>query len=346
MMLRVGIMGAGMMGMAHAQAYRAAGAQIVGVTDADGGRAADLTARFGGEVYPSLAALAAAGLDAVSVCLPHNLHVAAARLAAEHHAHVLMEKPLANTLAEAQQIVDVCEGAGVKLMVGFIQRFLTGVQQLRTQVGDGTFGRIGLAVEYLAAGGAWPVVPPWYRQRAAAGGGIMMIGNIHTIDRLRWLLGSEVETVYGAVQQIGPEGDVEDIGSAMIRYASGAQATVIGVRSPLATHRRRWTLELYGEHAEASLALQQTNAQTLETITAEGLRTVSVPAEDPFLAEIREFVAAIEEDRAPAPGGRDGLVSLATVLAIYESARTGLPVNVPDYLRALGSAPPLRSTQP
>ena len=76
------------------------------------------------------------------------------------------------------------------------------------------------------------------------------------------------------------------------------------------------------------------------------LRTVAVPAEDPFLAEIGEFVAAIEEDRAPTPGGRDGLVSLATVLAIYESARTGLPVNVPDYLRAPESAPPLRSTQP
>ena len=264
MTLRVGIMGAGMMGVAHAQAYRAAGAQIVGVTDADGGRAADLAARFGGEVYPSLEALAAAGLDAVSVCLPHNLHLAAARLAAQHRAHVLMEKPLANTLAEAHQIVDACEGAGVKLMVGFIQRFLTGVQQLRVQIATAP-----------SAGSAWrsSTWQPAARGRscrsgtdsaAAAGGGIMMIGNIHTVDRLRWLLGSEAETVYGAVQQIGPEGDVEDIGSAMIRYASGAQATVIGVRSPLAPHRRRWTLELYGERAEASLraaADQRTDAR-------------------------------------------------------------------------------------
>jgi predicted dehydrogenase len=346
MTLRVGIMGAGMMGVAHAQAYRAAGVQIAGVTDADGGRAADLAERFGGEVYPSLEALAAAGLDAVSVCLPHNLHLAAARLAAQHRAHVLMEKPLANTLAEAQQIVDACEGAGVKLMVGFIQRFLTGVQQLRAQIADGAFGRIGLAVEHLAAGGPWPVVPPWYRQRSAAGGGIMMIGNSHTTDRLRWLLDSEAETVYGAIQQIGPEGDVEDVASAVIRYRSGVQATVIGVRSPLATHRRRWTLDLYGERAEASFALQNTNEQALEITTAAGVQAQAVPPENPFLAEIREFVTAIEAGREPAPNGRDGMMALATVLAIYESARTGLPVNVPDYLRAPESAPPLRSTQP
>jgi predicted dehydrogenase len=121
---------------------------------------------------------------------------------------------------------------------------------------------------------------------------------------------------------------------------------VIGVRSPLATHRRRWTLDLYGERAEASFALQYTNEQTLETTTAEGAQTLTVPPEDPFLTEIREFATAIEEDREPAPNGRDGVMALATVLAIYESARTGLPVNVPDYLRAPESAPPLRRAQP
>lgn len=278
----------------------------------------------------------AAGVDAVSVCLPHHLHLPAALLAAENRAHVLMEKPLANSLDEAHQIVDACRGAGVKLMVGYIQRFLTGVQELRGLVAAGMFGRMGLAVEHLAAGGPWPVVPPWYRQRAAAGGGIMMIGNSHTVDRLRWLLDSEADTVYGAVQRIGPDGDVEDVGSAMIRYRSGAQATVIGVRSPLATHRRRWTLDLYGERAEASFALQHTNEQTLETTTAEGVQALTVPPEDPFLAEIREFTTAIEDDREPAPNGRDGLMALATILAIYESARIGLPVNVSDHL-TLGS---------
>jgi predicted dehydrogenase len=326
-----------MMGIAHAQAYHAVGAEIVGVIDSDSSRAAELARRFGGAVYSSPEMLVTAGLDAVSVCLPHHLHLPTARMAAENHLHVLMEKPLANTLSEAYQMIDLCDKAGVKLMVGFIQRFLTGVRNLRAQISDGKFGRIGLAVEYVAAGGVWPVAPAWYRQRAEAGGGIMMIGNIHTVDRLRWLLGSEAETVYGGVQQLFPIGDVEDIGSGIIRYASGTQATVIGFRSGLATHRRRWTMELYGERAEAALTLQNTNAQTLEITTAKGVQTINIPAEDPFQAEISEFMAAIHEDREPTPSGYDGLVSLATILATYESARTGQPINVPDYMRSFRS---------
>jgi predicted dehydrogenase len=256
-----------------------------------------------------------------------------------------MEKPLANTLSEARQIVDACGGAGVKLMVGFIQRFLTGARQLHDLAAGGAFGRIGLAVEYVAAGGAWPVVPAWYRQRSAAGGGITMIGNIHTVDRLRWILGSEIETVFGAVQQIGREGDVEDISSAVIRFASGAQASVTGMRSSLAAHQRRWTMDLYGELCEASFALKANNEQLVETTTIKGVQATAIPAEDPFLAEIGEFVAAIEGDRQPEPGGYDGLVSLATVLAIYESARTGLPVSVPNFLRAPAPDPQYGSIQ-
>lgn len=332
--IRVGIFGAGMMGVAHAQAYKASGTQIVGVTDVDASRAAELASRFGGQSYPSMEALMSAGVDAVSVCLPHHLHLPAAQLAARYHAHILMEKPLANTLIEARQIVDACGGADIKLMVGFIQRFLTGVRQLHSIVTAGTFGRIGLAVEYLAAGGAWPVVPAWYRQKAIAGGGIAMIGNIHTVDRLRWLLDSDVETAYAAVQQVGPEGDVEDISSAVLHYASGAQATVIGLRSPLATHRRRWTLDIYGENCEASLALQSNNEQSLDLTTSSGIQTVNIPAEDPFIPEIAEFLATIETNREPHPGGLEGLLSLATVLALYESARTSQPVNVPYFLRA------------
>lgn len=343
--IRVGIFGAGMMGVAHAQAYQACGVQIAGVTDVDASRAADLATRFGGKSYLSMEALMAAGVDAVSVCLPHHLHLPAAQLAARHHAHVLMEKPLANTLGEARQIVDACGGAGIKLMVGFIQRFMTGVRQLYSIINSGNFGRIGLAVEYLAAGGAWPVAPDWYRRKSAAGGGIAMIGNIHTVDRLRWLLGSDVETVYGAVQQIGPEGDVEDISSAVMHFTSGVQANVIGLRSPLAKHQRRWTLDIYGERCEASLALKYANEQSLQTTTLAGITTVEIPAEDPFIPEIGEFLAAIEANREPQPSGLDGLLSLATVLAIYESARIGQPVNVQNFMRAQESGSQQGSNQ-
>ncbi len=83
-----------------------------------------------------------------------------------------MEKPLAITLSEAKAIRSACQSANVRLMVGFIMRFLSTLQELRALIAAGTFGEIGLVVDYLAAGGAWPIVPSWYRKRAVAGGGI------------------------------------------------------------------------------------------------------------------------------------------------------------------------------
>ncbi len=74
----------------------------------------------------------------------------------------------------------------------------------------------------------------------------MMIGNIHSVDRIRWLLNSEVDTIYGVSRQIGLKGDVEDVGTATVVYQTGTHASIIGYRSPLKSHRRRHTLEIYG----------------------------------------------------------------------------------------------------
>ena len=90
MTLRVGILGAGMMGIAHAQAYHTSAAEIIGVVDVDPRRAGDLVSRFGGVVFQSFEALLSAEPDAVSICLPHNLHREAARVAAAHGVHVLI----------------------------------------------------------------------------------------------------------------------------------------------------------------------------------------------------------------------------------------------------------------
>ena len=174
--LRVGILGAGLMGQAHAQAYREAGIHLTGIADINQATATNLATRFDCEVFTSAEDLLSAGIDAVSICLPHSLHKEAALLAASQGKHILMEKPLAITLEEAETIVAACRSAKVRLMVGFIQRFLATLQELRALIVAGTFGEIGLVVDYLAAGGPWPVLPPWYLQRAIAGGGILMIG--------------------------------------------------------------------------------------------------------------------------------------------------------------------------
>ena len=212
-------------------------------------------------------------------------------------------------------------------------RFFTTLQELRSLIADGSFGEIGLVVDYLAAGGSWLALPGWYLKREMSGGGINMIGNIHSVDRIRWLLNSEVDTVYAVNRQIGSEGDVEDVGTATMVYKNGTQASIIGYRSPLKTHRRRHTLEIYGTRAEASLSLTHDHEQLLEITDQAGSRTVTVTDDNPFLKEIREFVTAIEEDRDPSPDGYDGLVSLATILAMYKSAERKEPINLTEFMQ-------------
>ena len=333
MTLRVGILGAGIMGQAHAQAYLEVGAIINGVVDINQTKAIALADRFGCAAYTSAKDLLKEDIDAVSICLPHNLHLDAALQVASHGKHVLMEKPLAITLVEAKAIINACETANVRLMVGFIMRFFTTLQELRSLIADGSFGEIGLVVDYLAAGGSWLALPGWYLKREMSGGGINMIGNIHSIDRIRWLLNSEVDTVYAVNRQIGSEGDVEDVGTATMVYKNGTQASIIGYRSPLKTHRRRHTLEIYGTRAEASLSLTHDHEQLLEITDQAGSRTVTVTDDNPFLKEIREFVTAIEEDRDPSPDGYDGLVSLATILAMYNSAERKEPISLTEFMQ-------------
>lgn len=333
MNVRVGIFGAGMMGEAHAQAYRDVGATLVGVTDTRLEAAQALARRFDCRAYASKEELLDAEIDAVSICLPHRFHAEAALMAAAHRKHILMEKPLAVTLQEADAIISACRAAGVRLMVGFIHRFLTSFRELRSMIESGAFGEIGLVVEHLAAGGPWPKVPAWYLQRAVAGGGILMMGSIHAVDRIRWLLGSEVASVYATVRQIGSGGDVEDVGAATLVYDSGARASIAALRSPLPTHPRRHTFAIYGTTAEATITLSHTNTQTMEITTRDGSRTVVIDDDQPFRDEIQEFLSSIVAQRDPQPDGEAGRQSLATILAMYESARRGEPVDMKEFLQ-------------
>lgn len=326
MTIQVGIIGAGIMGEAHAKAYRKAGVPLVGVYDIDRARAEALASQFDCQAFASPETLCHSNVDAVSICLPHNLHRDIAVRVASWGKHILMEKPLATTLADAEAIIQGCGKAGVKLMVGYTQRFLKTLQTVKAQIDSGRFGQIHLVVDYLAAGGSSFVPPAWYRQKAMAGGGIMMIGNIHSVDRIRWLLNSEVKQVFALKHQYASEGDVEDVGTANLLYESGVQASIIGYRSGLKHHQRRHTLEIYGTHAEASISVSYSNEQILEITDANGIQIMKEQDDDPFFKEITEFISAIQDNRPPLPNGKDGWVSLKTILAMYESASKREPI--------------------
>jgi predicted dehydrogenase len=334
MTLKVAILGAGMMGQAHARAYEAVGAQILAVADIRRQAAEDLTSQCGGCAFDSAGELLSADLplDAVSICLPHSLHHENALACAANGLHLLVEKPLDLTAARARVVVDACRRADVRLMVGFTQRFMAVNRELKAAIDSGAFGVIGMCVDYLAAGGAWPALSPWCFQQATAGGGIQTIGSVHAADRFRWLLDDEVETVYSVSRQVGQMGDVEDVGIATLQFASGTQAVLVAYRSSLPNHERRHTYEVYGTLAEAAVDLNPIERQPTRIVTIEGAKSIAPASDDPFVAQAREFVAAIEERRDPSPGGEDGLMATAIIEACYKSASTGQPVQVANLL--------------
>jgi predicted dehydrogenase len=328
--LRVGILGAGMMGEAHANAYRKNGAEIVAIADADSKLATLLAKRFEARACANAEDLFASGIDAISICLPHSLHREYGEAAATRGLHVLMEKPLATTLADACAIASAVRKSGVRMMLGFTYRFMQVIRQLHERIASGSFGKISLLIDYLSAGGPWPEIPRWYLDRSLAGGGILMIGSIHAVDRMRWLLGCEVITARCLTRKTGP-GDVENVGGLLLEFESGACATISAYRSALKTHRRRHTLEVCGEEAEALVDLNSFANQSMTLTTAQGSEEIKIAEDDPFAAEIAEFINSIEEERDPVPGVSDGMESINVILAAYESARTGEAIKIRSF---------------
>ncbi|MGD0777337.1 MAG: Gfo/Idh/MocA family oxidoreductase [Candidatus Solibacter sp.] len=326
MSFAVGILGAGVMGEAHAKAYSQAGVRIQGIADLNFEQAKSLAARYGAEPYANTEDLLRTDPTAISICTPHGFHADSIVGAARRGIHVLVEKPHCVTIEQARAIRRACTESGVRLMVGFTQRFFPSMRELRRRIQDGVFGDLVLAVDYLVACAIKAPRPLWYLDREVAGGGIVMIGCIHAIDRLRWIAASDIVSVSAVARQVGADGDVEDLASLTLRFESGLCAMLVGYRSPVPAHARRHTFELYGTLAEAAADLNNVDRQTLEITTGSHRLTREFPEEDPFVAEIKEFVSAIESGRDPEPGLREAEAALAVVLASYESAHSGAPV--------------------
>ncbi len=337
MTIRVGVVGAGFIGVDHLAAYASwPDAEIVGVADPDPGTVAAAAARHGTRAHPDVAALlAAGGVDALSVCVPTGLHLPVVRVAAAAGVHVLLEKPMAATVAECDEIAELCGAAGVTLMLGFTHRFHRELVRARELVAAGRLGPIGLASDHFSFGedGPWPA---WYYRRELAGGGELMHDAVHLVDRLAWLVGSPIVEVYGRTTGYarGIAG-VEDGGAAVLRFENGALGSLFVNQSTLPLHRDapavpmpgRLELELHGPRG----SLRYRTWQSLEFDGDGGESwTVEDGPRDELRLEVREFLDAIGEGRTPSVGATEGRRGIAVVGAIYKSERLGRPVRVDE----------------
>jgi predicted dehydrogenase len=322
--LAFAVIGAGQVAARHVEALAAnPHAHVAAVVDPLEDRAARLAAACGASALASYEGLFdQVELDAAVVCVPHDLHLPVARAAAAAGVHLLMEKPIANTLEEADAIVSAVEGAGVTMMMGFVHRFRTEVQAAHQLIAEGVIGEVSTALDrFCSLGGPHP--PGWVWLKEHAGGGVLMYGGIHAVDRLLWLLDDRVTSVAARAHEAWGQGDVEDGLVAMLDLERGTSA-VLFENSPPYGRPGGWCTELFG--TEGALRIQ--TGQWAELTTRSRSLTLQAQDELHFNRQMEEFVSALLEEREPSVPAAAGRDSLEVALAAYAAAAERRPVEL------------------
>jgi predicted dehydrogenase len=321
--LGLGIVGCGRFATFHARAARQLGGSVrIAFASRDPARAEVYRRRFGGfAAFGSYEAAAAdPRVDALVVCTPHHLHEAHARLAAEHGKSILLEKPIARTLAEADAILSAVRSAGVVLMVAENAHFVPGFVAVRAYLRAGAIGEIRQIV-VTARGYRRPM--GWRSRRAEMGGGLLIDGGIHYLHLLRDWAGAVDEVVALAPPNTFPAVEGEDTVFLLVRFRSGAVATLTNSVAAPGLPRSQWAW-LTG--TEGSLGVHH-RGRALWLRGRSGTRVRAfVRDRRGLVAQLGEFVAAVRDGRAPALPPESARDDLALVLAAYRSLEIGGPV--------------------
>lgn len=304
--------------------------QVIGAADDDLARGQASAARFGIPYFDSYAALLAERPNAVLVCSENARHRAHVELAAAAGAHILCEKPLAPTTADAQAMVDACARAGVVLMTAFPMRYSAPLLEVKARFDAGDLGRV-YCLNTTNQGRLPAGLRPWFVDPALAGGGAVMDHTVHVADVLRWYLGSDVVEVYAQTTRLlhGDELQVETGGLLMLTFANGVFATLdcSWSRPPYYATWGNVNLELV---TDRGAVLVEAFRQNLTVYRADLQRpTLAHWGSDCDQAMLADFLAAARTGQPSRVTGLDGLHATAVVEAAYASARLGQPVRLP-----------------
>ena len=281
-------------------------------------------------------------MDAVFLAVPHHLHAPLALQAAACGKHIVVEKPLANNLAAARQMVAGVQEAGVVLSVCFPLRYRAEVVAAQRLMSAGAIGQFGGALltvcddkppSYWVGGFSGRSVSDWRSSREKAGGGALIMNLSHYIDLLQSLVRTEVDTITAVASAVDRPAEVEDTVSVILRYANGAVASLFGCTAARGT--RSTDFRLWGSLGHVKLEPQ---AQVFSLRAVDGLRSgrwqsLSSAASVSATAEyLNRFATAVSEQRAPDVSPRDALAVQAVVEGAYLSSDTGESVRLADLL--------------
>lgn len=328
-MLRIGIVGAGSMGSAHAAGWSQTPAQIVGFLTETFDPNLPLARRYNAKVFSSLDSLLDA-VDVVDICAPTHLHVQMILQAAARKKHIICEKPLALTTADALQAIRACKEAGVHLLVAHVVRYFPEYALAKSLVDQGVIGNV--AVLRLLRGSYRPQKPigNWFLDEAKSGG-ILMDLMIHDMDYARWIAGEVVSVFARKVTTIFPNSNL-DYGLVILQHRGGAITHLAGAWAyPPPTFRTQF--EIAGDRGVIIHDSQSTNPiETLLVKTHSSVPEVGLPSspvrEDPYTLEIKSFYKTITEGIPPKVTAEDALAAVQIAEAAILSAREGKAIHI------------------
>ena len=345
--LRVGIVGCGTIADIHAQAIEQSRQLQIRSFYSRG----EARAKTAGEKYRTKWTtdwrdfIEDAQLDAVSICTPNGNHMDYGIKAALAGKHVIVEKPIEVTLARAKQLIEKCDERGVRLAIIYQSRFTPSIVWLKQQLAQQVIGKLFMgdaSVKWVRTQ-AYYDSGEWRGTLALDGGGVLINQAIHTIDLLQWLMGG-VKTVFGQTGTFTHERlEGEDTAVAVLRYKNTAIGIIEGSTSVLPAQARR--IEIHGTKGTAVLDGDAVEIQIGDKIikppSAEQKKKVASGSSSPLAGfsiephrhQFEAIADAISKGQDPPVSGRDSLDSLAIVLAVYESAKTGNAVNLDDFIK-------------
>ena len=332
-MLKVGVIGSGFMGLTHGEAYAqlddVAIAGFVGKGEANRQK---LAAQFGTRDYPSMEALLdAEEVDVLDICTPTHLNVEMVRNAAQAKKAILLEKPVALTVEDAEEIQGIVQEAGVTSMVAHVVRFWPEYATIREIVTGGQIGNIHLATATRVC--QPPDWTEWY-QDPKQSGGVPVTLMIHDFDFCNWLFGRPIEvTAAGHKNGLGAYDDLH----VLVRYPNGVSATFRGSICMAGGYPFTMGLRVCGDAGavefifRAGINLENRQEAQSDFILYRGGQP-SVPEADQTDAYVREidyFLQALREGREPGISTIDeAVLALRTAWAAIESADTEAPVSL------------------
>lgn len=277
--------------------------------------------------------------ELVSIATESGSHGEIALFCIEHGIHVIIEKPMAMSLADADAIIRLAEEKNVKVSACHQNRFNIAVQEMRRALEAGRFGRLSHGSIHVR----WNRNKDYYTQAPWRGtwaqdGGALMNQCIHGIDLLRWTFGGEIEEVYGQTrQQFHDYLEAEDVGMAVVKFKNGAIATIEGTTNVYPKNLEE-TLYVFGENGTVKIGGKSTNnidvwdfadeteADHKNKGLEEATSNVYGNGHTSLFADVMD---AIKKDRSPYVDAHAGRDALELVLAIYKSQKEGKAVKLP-----------------